>query len=62
MADLKDALPKTWSSPTMSPHRADEVKYNVVNAVVKHFQPAQKKGENLRASRSAISSPSTAWP
>ena len=24
MADLKDALPKTWGSPTMSPHCADE--------------------------------------
>jgi phosphomannomutase/phosphoglucomutase len=32
MADLKDALPKTWSSPTMSPHCADETKYGVVDA------------------------------
>jgi phosphomannomutase/phosphoglucomutase len=47
MADLKDALPKTWSSPTMSPHCADEVKYGVVDAVVKHFEAAQKKGEKL---------------
>jgi phosphomannomutase/phosphoglucomutase len=47
MADLKDALPKTWSSPTMSPHCADEVKYNVVDSVVKHFEAAQKKGEKL---------------
>ena len=23
MADLKNVLPKTWSSPTMSPHSAD---------------------------------------
>jgi phosphomannomutase/phosphoglucomutase len=30
MADLKNALPKTWSSPTMSPHCADETKYGVV--------------------------------
>src|SRR5205823_4989551 len=37
MADLKDALPKTWSSPTMSPHCADEAKYGIVDAVVKHF-------------------------
>ena len=27
MADLKNALPKTWGSPTMSPHCADETKY-----------------------------------
>jgi phosphomannomutase / phosphoglucomutase len=45
MADLKDALPKTWSSPTMSPHCADEVKYGVVDAVVKYFEGLQKKGE-----------------
>jgi phosphomannomutase / phosphoglucomutase len=44
MADLKNALPKTWSSPTMSPHCADEVKYAVVDAVVKHFEAEQKKG------------------
>src|ERR1700726_3257206 len=41
MADLKNALPKTWQSPTMSPHCADEVKYAVVDQVVKHFQDAQ---------------------
>jgi phosphomannomutase/phosphoglucomutase len=43
MADLKDALPKTWSSPTMSPHCADETKYGVADAVVKHFEALQKK-------------------
>jgi phosphomannomutase / phosphoglucomutase len=41
MADLKNALPKTWGSPTMSPHCADETKYGVVDQVVKHFQDAQ---------------------
>jgi phosphomannomutase/phosphoglucomutase len=41
MADLKNALPKTWGSPTMSPHCADEAKYGVVDQVVKHFQAAQ---------------------
>ncbi len=43
MADLKNALPKTWSSPTMSPHCADEEKYAVVDAVVKHFEDEKKK-------------------
>jgi phosphomannomutase / phosphoglucomutase len=47
MADLKNALPKTWGSPTMSPHCADEVKYGVVDEVVKYFQAAQQKGEKL---------------
>jgi phosphomannomutase/phosphoglucomutase len=41
MADLKNALPKTWQSPTMSPHCADETKYGVVDQVVKHFEDAQ---------------------
>jgi phosphomannomutase/phosphoglucomutase len=41
MADLKNALPKTWQSPTMSPHCADEVKYGVVDEVVKHFEALQ---------------------
>jgi phosphomannomutase / phosphoglucomutase len=47
MADLKEALPKTWSSPTMSPHCDDEKKYGVVDAVVKHFEAAQKKGDKV---------------
>ena len=47
MADLKNALPKTWGSPTMAPHCADEVKYGVVDAVVKHFQDAEKKGDKV---------------
>src|SRR2546426_430451 len=47
MADLKDALPKTWSSPTMSPHCADEAKYGVADQVVKHFEAKQKKGEKV---------------
>jgi phosphomannomutase / phosphoglucomutase len=47
MADLKHALPKTWSSPTMSPHCADEVKYRVVDDVVQHFQQAKAKAEKV---------------
>jgi phosphomannomutase/phosphoglucomutase len=47
MADLKNALPKTWQSPTMSPHCADETKYGVVDAVVKHFQAAQAAQQKI---------------
>jgi len=47
MADLKNALPKTWASPTMSPHCDDEVKYAVVDRVVKHFEGARAKGEKV---------------
>src|ERR1700745_434692 len=41
MSELKNALPKTWQSPTMSPHCADETKYSIVNQVVKYFETAQ---------------------
>jgi phosphomannomutase/phosphoglucomutase len=47
MADLKNALPKTWSSPTMSPHCDDEKKYGVVDEVVKHFTAAKQNGEKV---------------
>jgi len=47
MADLKNALPKTWGSPTMSPHCADEIKYKVVDDVVKHFETAKQNGEKV---------------
>jgi phosphomannomutase / phosphoglucomutase len=47
MSDLKNALPKTWGSPTMSPHCPDETKYGVVDEVVKHFQQAQAKGDKV---------------
>jgi phosphomannomutase / phosphoglucomutase len=47
MSDLKNALPKTWQSPTMSPHCDDETKYGVVDQVVKHFESAQRKGDKV---------------
>jgi phosphomannomutase/phosphoglucomutase len=45
MSELRKALPKTWQSPTMSPHCADEVKYGVIEQVVKHFEAARSRGE-----------------
>ncbi len=45
MSDLKNALPKTWGSPTMSPHCADETKYGVVEKIVHYFEDARNKGE-----------------
>jgi phosphomannomutase/phosphoglucomutase len=47
MADLYRDLPKTWGSPTMSPHCADEVKYAVADRVVERFRAMQAKGEPL---------------
>jgi phosphomannomutase/phosphoglucomutase len=47
MSDLRKALPKTWGSPTMAPHCADEIKYRVVDDVVKHFEAVKAKGEKV---------------
>jgi len=44
LAELRESLPKTWSSPTMSPHCADEAKYGIVEQVVKHYQELEAKG------------------
>ena len=34
MANLREALPKTWGSPTMSPYCADEEKYGVIERII----------------------------
>ncbi len=47
MADLYDDLPKTWGSPTMSPHCPDERKYEVVEQVLAKITSMQEKGELL---------------
>jgi phosphomannomutase/phosphoglucomutase len=47
MADLYRDLPKTWSSPTMSPICADEVKYAVADRVVERFKAMHARGETL---------------
>ena len=44
LADLKNALPKTWGSPTMSPHCADEAKYGVVERITEQYKEAAAKG------------------
>ncbi|MEM8852878.1 MAG: phosphomannomutase/phosphoglucomutase [Pseudomonadota bacterium] len=44
MSELRAALPKTWQTPTMSPHCDDEVKYAVIERVVKRFQDMHAAG------------------
>ncbi len=44
MAELYADLPKTWGSPTMSPHCGDEVKYAVVEKVTARFKEMKDKG------------------
>jgi phosphomannomutase/phosphoglucomutase len=47
MADLYRDLPQTWGTPTMSPHCPDELKYGVVDKVIKHYQALAAKGEKI---------------
>jgi phosphomannomutase/phosphoglucomutase len=47
LADLERDLPKTWQSPTMSPHCDDEAKYGVVDRVTAHFKAIAEKGGTL---------------
>jgi phosphomannomutase/phosphoglucomutase len=47
MADLYRDLPKTWGSPTMAPKCPDEVKYEVVDRVVKRFTAMKDQGETV---------------
>ena len=47
LSDLCRALPRTWQSPTMSPHCADETKYGVVEKIVRRFEQAKAKGEKV---------------
>lgn len=47
MADLYADLPKTWGSPTMSPHCDDDVKYGVIEKVTARF-------EGMHAARETI--------
>ncbi|MBI3672411.1 MAG: phosphomannomutase/phosphoglucomutase, partial [Rhizobiales bacterium] len=50
IADLYRDLPRTWTTPTMSPHCADRVKYQVVERIVRHFADARLRGEKLAGS------------
>jgi phosphomannomutase / phosphoglucomutase len=45
MAELYAQLPKTWGSPTMSPHCDDETKYGVAEKVTERLKAMQAKGE-----------------
>ena len=47
MAELRNALPTTWQSPTMSPHCADEKKYDIVDKIVAHYQGVAERRERI---------------
>ncbi len=47
MSDLRRALPKTWSSPTMSPYCADTTKYDVLARLVDKLVKLGDEGGSL---------------
>jgi len=47
LAELSNALPKTWGSPTMSPHCSDETKYDIVEKVKAQFSEAAASGAEV---------------
>jgi phosphomannomutase/phosphoglucomutase len=47
LSELKAALPPAYTSLTMSPHCADEVKYAVVEAIVEEYQALARRGEKI---------------
>jgi phosphomannomutase/phosphoglucomutase len=47
LSDLRRALPKSFSSLTMSPHCDDEKKYAIVDQVVAQYSQAAANGEKI---------------
>ena len=47
MADLKNDLPKTYGSPTMSPYCSDTEKYDVVDRIIAEYKGLAESGGQL---------------
>jgi len=47
MSDLRRALPRTWSTPTMSPHCPDTEKYEVLDRIVRKLVSRHEAGERF---------------
>ena len=47
MSDLRKALPKTWSTPTMSPYCADTEKYEVLQRLVDKLVAKAEAGDSF---------------
>ena len=47
MSELRGALPKTWQTPTMSPHCPDEIKYDVIDRIVARIEAMAAAGEEV---------------
>ena len=53
LSDLKKALPKAWTSLTMSPHCADETKYGIVEQIVAEYETLAAEGGSILGRRIA---------
>jgi phosphomannomutase/phosphoglucomutase len=47
LSEIEATLPKTWSSPTMSPYCADDAKYKVVTAITKEYEALKAEGGKI---------------
>ncbi|SIO03699.1 phosphomannomutase / phosphoglucomutase [Rhodovulum sp. ES.010] len=47
LSQLREALPRTWSSPTMSPHCSDTQKYHVLERLVEKLEELRASGGTL---------------
>ena len=47
MSDLRKALPRTWSTPTMSPYAADEEKYDILARLVDKLVAKHEAGDKI---------------
>ena len=47
MSDLRKALPKTWSTPTMSPYAADTEKYDILQRLVDKLVAKADTGDSF---------------
>ncbi|WP_171133242.1 MULTISPECIES: phosphomannomutase/phosphoglucomutase [unclassified Ruegeria] len=47
MSDLRKALPKTWSTPTMSPYAADTEKYDILARLVEKLVAKADAGDSF---------------
>jgi phosphomannomutase/phosphoglucomutase len=51
LADLYSSLPRTFGSPTMSPHCSDEAKYEVVERVLRRLETMRQRNEPMAGRR-----------
>ncbi len=51
LSDLKEALPKTWGSPTMAPYCADDKKYPLIEEITALFQKKFESNEKILGSK-----------